>query len=328
MNSEIKKSILAKLSSTTEPISGQLLADELHISRTMIWKYLKSLEEEGYEIEAIKKKGYVLKSSPDILSPERISPYLQTEQIGRTISYYPVCDSTQTIATREARADAPHGTIVIADEQIAGRGRLDRSWSSAANKGIWMSVILRPQISPQFASQYTLVAAVAVAKAIEELTDISPSIKWPNDLLIEGKKITGILTELQADMDRVHSIIIGIGINVNHTAEAFPNELQTIATSLKIAAGKDIDRAKLVSKVLHYLERYTSVYEMHGFKPIKLLWESYNCTIGTRIRATMLRETVEGLATAITDDGVLLVKLDDGEIRKIISADISLLGER
>ena len=191
-----------------------------------------------------------------------------------------------------------------------------------------MSVILRPDISPQYASAYTLVAAVAVAKAIEEATDASPRIKWPNDLLIAGKKVTGILTELQADMDRVHSIIIGIGINVNHEAAAFPEELQSIATSIKLATGKTVERALLAAEVMQYLEKYTKLYEEHGFKPIKLLWESYNCTIGSRIRATTIRDTFEGVATAITDDGILLLQLDNGEIKEIISADIFLLGKR
>ncbi|WP_427138702.1 biotin--[acetyl-CoA-carboxylase] ligase [Psychrobacillus psychrodurans] len=328
MNISIKEKILSQLiNAKGEPVSGQKLADELHISRTMIWKHLKSIEEDGYVIEAIKKKGYVLQSIPDLVIPEQIIPNLKTKQLGRTIEYYTTCESTQIIAADKAREGAPHGTVVIAEEQTDGRGRLDRSWNSTANKGIWMSVIIRPAISPQFAAQFTLVSAVAITQAIQEVTNLTPEIKWPNDILINGKKVTGILTELQADMDIVHSIIIGIGVNVNQELSAFEESIQKTATSLKIENGEEIDRSILVAKILYYLEKYGDLYVENGFKPIKILWESHNCTIGKRIRATTLRETLEGVALGITNDGVLEIKLDSGEIRGVYSADIHLLGK-
>ncbi|MEK3994746.1 biotin--[acetyl-CoA-carboxylase] ligase [Psychrobacillus sp. FSL K6-2365] len=328
MNISIKEKILSQLiNAKGEPVSGQKLADELHISRTMIWKHLKSIEEDGYVIEAIKKKGYVLQSIPDLVTPEQIIPNLNTKQLGRTIDYYTTCESTQIIAADKAREAAPHGTVVIAEEQTDGRGRLDRSWNSTANKGIWMSVIIRPAISPQFAAQFTLVSAVAITQAIQEVTNLTPEIKWPNDILINGKKVTGILTELQADMDIVHSIIIGIGVNVNQELSAFEESIQKTATSLKIENGEEIDRSLLVAKILYYLEKYGELYVENGFKPIKILWESHNCTIGKRIRATTLQETLEGVALGITNDGVLEIKLDSGEIRGVYSADIHLLGK-
>ena len=328
MNISIKEKILSQLiNAKGEPVSGQKLADELHISRTMIWKHLKSIEEDGYVIEAIKKKGYVLQSIPDLVIPEQIIPNLKTKQLGRTIEYYTTCESTQIIAADKAREGAPHGTVVIAEEQTDGRGRLDRSWNSTANKGIWMSVIIRPAISPQFAAQFTLVSAVAITQAIQEVTNLTPEIKWPNDILINGKKVTGILTELQADMDIVHSIIIGIGVNVNQELSAFEESIQKTATSLKIENGEEIDRSLLVAKILYYLEKYGELYVENGFKPIKILWESHNCTIGKRIRATTLQETLEGVALGITNDGVLEIKLDSGEIRGVYSADIHLLGK-
>ncbi|MER2263156.1 MAG: biotin--[acetyl-CoA-carboxylase] ligase [Psychrobacillus sp.] len=326
MSITIKERIISRLlAANGDPISGQTLAEELEISRTMVWKYLKGLEEMGYEIEAIKKKGYILKHMPDTLASERISLHLETKELGRNILYYPVCDSTQTIATNKAREGSPHGTLVVSEEQTAGRGRLDRSWESSAGKGIWMSMILRPNISPQFAAQFTLVAAVAIARAIEDTTTCVPSIKWPNDLLINGKKVTGILTELQSDMDRVQAIIIGIGINVNQTSESFEGALESIATSLKLETGEDVNRALLTSKVLYYLEKYSDMYITLGFEPIKLIWESYNCTIGNRIRATTLRDTIEGVAIGMTNDGALQLQLDNGEIKGIYSADIDLL---
>lgn len=328
MNLTIKEKILSQLlTAKGEPISGQKLADELSISRTMIWKHLKSLEEEGYVIEAVKKKGYILRSIPDIVSKERITPFIETSQLGYHILYYPVCDSTQNIAAEKARAGAPHGTVIITEEQTAGRGRLERLWDSSANKGIWMSVIIRPEISPHLAPQFTLVSAVAITKAIEDMTDLTPEIKWPNDLLINGKKVTGILTELQADMDRVQSIIIGIGVNVNQQSESFEESIRSIATSLKIETGREIDRAALVAKILFYLEKYATMYVENGFEPIKLLWESYSCTIGKRIRANLLKETLEGVAIGITNDGVLQLQLESGEVRGIYSADIHLINK-
>ncbi|ALC85831.1 biotin--acetyl-CoA-carboxylase ligase [Bacillus sp. FJAT-22090] len=326
MNMTNKEKILAQLiAAKGNPISGQKLADELSISRTMIWKHLKALEEEGYVVEAVKKKGYILQTIPDIVSKERITPLLETKQLGHNILYFPVCDSTQNIAAESARDGVSHGTVVITEEQTSGRGRLERAWDSTANKGIWMSVIIRPEISPHQAPQFTLVSAVAITKAIESLTGYAPEIKWPNDLLLNGKKVTGILTELQADMDRVQSIIIGIGVNVNQDTESFNESIQSIATSLKMETGLEIDRAELVAKILFYLEKYSSIYVENGFEPIKLLWESYSCTIGKRIRASLLRETLEGVAIGITADGVLELRLDSGEIRGIYSADINLI---
>ncbi|TQR19754.1 biotin--[acetyl-CoA-carboxylase] ligase [Psychrobacillus vulpis] len=328
MKMTIKEKILSQLlAAKGEPVSGQKLADELNISRTMIWKYLKGLEEEGYVIEAVKKKGYVLQSIPDVVSKERISPYLTTSHLGQNIMYYPICDSTQNIAAEKAREGAPHGTLVITEEQTAGRGRLERSWDSTANKGVWMSVIIRPEISPHLAPQFTLVSAVAITKAIEDITGCVAEIKWPNDLLMNGKKVTGILTELQAEMDRVQSIIIGIGVNVNQEVEAFDVSIQSLATSLKIETGSEVNRPELVAKILYYLEKYSNIYIESGFEPIKLLWESYSCTIGKRIRASLLKETLEGVAIGITNEGVLQLQLDDGEIRGIYSADIHLVNK-
>lgn len=197
-----------------------------------------------------------------------------------------------------------------------------RLWASKAHKGIWMSVITRPRLTPQQAPQMTLVAAVAVTRAIEEVTGLQPQIKWPNDILLNGKKVTGILTELQADPDLIKAIILGIGINVNQNETDFPAELENIATSLKMALGESVNRAQLIAKILGHLETYTNLYETHGFGPIKLLWEGYSNTTGRRIRAVMLHEVIEGTALGISDQGMLELKLDDGTIRGIYSADI------
>ncbi len=325
MNSTAKNELLKRLfEANGGPVSGQEIADQFGLSRTAIWKYIKELEKEGYEIGTIRKKGYILIASPDRVNEANIQKNLTTKKYGKTIHYFETCSSTQIIAHEVAQQGAPNGTVVISEEQTAGRGRMARPWNSATGKGIWMSVIARPSLTPQQAPQMTLVAAVAVTRAIEELTGIVPDIKWPNDILIGGKKVTGILTELQADPDQVKAIILGIGMNVNQEPTDFPEELHDIATSLKMLMGKPVDRAQLIAKVLGFLEIYTDMYEKHGFSPIKLLWEGYSNTAGKRIRAVMLNETVTGTALGISNEGVLELKLDDGSIRGIYSADIEI----
>lgn len=318
---EIKKRLL---SAKGQPVSGQQLADEFGLSRTAIWKHIKELEEEGFVINSIKKKGYVLTSSPDSLQAAKINQYLTSKRFGQSIHYEETCPSTQPIAHRLAQSGAPDGSIVVCEEQTAGKGRLARAWTSTQGKGIWMSVIIRPEIPPTKAPQFTLVAAVAVTRAIEDIADVRAEIKWPNDLLINGKKCTGILTELQADMDRVHAIILGIGVNVNQLETDFPEEIQSIATSIQMVSGQPVDRAQLIARILHHLEIYTDLYITHGFEPLKILWESYSCTLGKRIKASMINQQIEGLALGITNDGVLQVKTDDGQIHGIYSADIEI----
>ncbi|MFS0687889.1 biotin--[acetyl-CoA-carboxylase] ligase [Sporosarcina sp. 179-K 8C2 HS] len=323
MNMNVKDELLKRLfEAQGEPISGQEFADEFGLSRTAIWKYIKEFEEDGYEIASIRKKGYVLIASPDRVNSANIQKHLQTKTYGRTIDYHVSCGSTQNIAHDAAQAGAPDGTLIVSEEQTAGKGRLSRPWNSAAQKGIWMSLIVRPSLMPQQAPQMTLVAAVAIVRAIENVAGIEASIKWPNDILLHGKKVTGILTELQSEPDRIKAIILGIGMNVNQDEEDFPEELQEIATSLKIACGRQIDRAKLIAEILGFIELYTSMYEKHGFGPIKLLWEGYSNTAGKRIRAVMLNETIEGTALGISEEGLLELRLDDGSVRGIYSADI------
>ncbi|MGG0668193.1 biotin--[acetyl-CoA-carboxylase] ligase [Sporosarcina koreensis] len=325
MNTNIKNELLKRLfEAMGNPVSGQEFADEFGLSRTAIWKYIKEFEEEGYEIASIRKKGYVLIASPDRVNAPNIQKFLQTATYGRTIDYYESCGSTQNLAHDAAQADAPDGTLIVSEEQTAGKGRLSRPWNSAAQKGIWMSLIIRPSLMPQQAPQMTLVAAVAIVRAIENIAGVEATIKWPNDIMIDGRKMTGILTELQSEPDRVKAIILGIGMNVNQDEDDFPLELQEIATSLKIACGKHIDRAKLIAEILSFIELYTKMYEKHGFGPIKLLWEGYSNIAGKRIRAVMLHETVEGTALGISEEGLLELQLDDGTIKGIYSADIVL----
>lgn len=310
------------------PISGQKLAEELGISRTAIWKHLQTLQEEGYKFETLKKRGYVLVGSPDQVDPARISSFLNTKRFGQQIHYVKECTSTQKLAHNLVEDGAVDGTVVISESQTDGKGRMARKWESTEGKGIWMTVILRPMLLPHQAPQITLVAAVSVVNAMKSLyKNFTPTIKWPNDILINGRKCTGILTEMIAEVDQVKALLVGIGINVNQQLEDFPGELQDIATSLSIEEKKKLERAELVAQTLNYFEQYTDLYLSKGFAPIKALWEEASNTIGKNIKAVTINETIEGKAIGITEEGVLEIKLPNGEIKKIYSADIQLDNE-
>jgi BirA family transcriptional regulator, biotin operon repressor / biotin---[acetyl-CoA-carboxylase] ligase len=319
-----KKLIQAFSESNGEFLSGQALADIAGCSRTAIWKHIEELRKEGFVLEAVRKKGYRIVNTPDSVTENKISLGLETQTLGQVIHYEESVPSTQKIAHDLAGNGAVEGTLVIADEQTAGRGRLMREWHSSPSSGIWMSLILKPHLPPQKAPQFTLITAVAVVQAIEEVTELQPQIKWPNDILINGKKVTGILTELQAESDKINSIIIGIGMNVNHTIDHFPDEIRSIATSLAIEKGNQLSRAELVQNVLERIESLYKLYMKEGFTPIKLLWESYAVSIGKKIRARTINGTIEGTALGITAEGVLKIKDHKGTVHQIYSADIEV----
>lgn len=319
-----KRLLEAFTNANGEFLSGQALADILGCSRTAIWKHIEELRKDGFILEAVRKKGYRIVSTLDNVSENEIRLGLQTNKLGKTIHYLESTESTQKIAHQLSQDGCPEGTIVIAEEQTNGRGRLTRHWHSPKQTGIWMSVVLRPNLPPHKAPQFTLITAVAVVQAIEDLCDIHPEIKWPNDILIDGKKVTGILTELQADSDKIHSIIIGIGINVNQSKDQFPNELHSIATSLAIESGEKIVRAALIQKILANLERYYQVYLEQGFTPLKILWESYAISIGKEIIARTISGDITGKAIGISNEGVLKIQDHNGQIHDIYSADIEV----
>jgi BirA family biotin operon repressor/biotin-[acetyl-CoA-carboxylase] ligase len=325
VQSETRKRLLKLFSEAKgDFISGQKISEILGCSRTAVWKHIEDLRKEGFELEAVRRLGYRIVKTPDKITANEIQLGLKTETLGRYIHFEEEVTSTQKIAHKLAYEGAKEGTIVVAEQQIAGRGRMDRKWFSPKGTGIWMSLILRPPIPPQKAPQLTLLTAVAIAQAIQEVTGIVPDIKWPNDILVNGKKCVGILTELQADPDRIHSVIIGIGINVNQELEHFPEDIRTIATSLSIEKGEKIKRVELIQEVLLKLETLYRQYLQHGFLPIKLLWEGYAVSIGKEITARTLTGTIQGLALGITEEGVLMLKDADGVVHYIHSADIEL----
>ena len=333
MKSSTKDEVLKLLIEANEQaVSGQQLADQLHISRTAVWKHIQRLQEEGFQIDTVKKHGYVLQRHTfEHLTQAEVGSFLKTKEFGRTLHLFDEVESTQLIAHSLVAEDAPNGTVVAAETQTAGRGRMLREWESAKRKGLWFTVIVRPDCLPHEAPQFTLIAAVAIVNAVKSLyPQLNPQIKWPNDILINGRKCTGILTEMIAETDRVRALLIGIGINVNQEIMAFPDSLHSIATSLKMALSEvgeivEINRAELLAEILLYLENYSELYLKHGFTRIKPMWEEASCTIGNQVRATTLREVVVGKALAITDSGVLKIEKEDGSIAEVYSADIELI---
>ncbi len=305
-------------------VSGQKLSEYIGCSRTAVWKHIEDLRKDGYELEAVRRLGYRITKKPNKISGNEIKIGLKTTKMGHYVHFEETVVSTQKIAQTLANEGAEEGTIVVAEQQTHGRGRMARQWFSPSGTGIWMSLIIRPNIPVQATPQLTLLTAVAIVQAIEEITPLKPDIKWPNDILINGKKIVGILTELQAEADQVHSIIIGTGINVNQAIDDFPEDLHKTATSIHIETNELWDRAQFIQEILLKFENLYTLYLAQGFRPIKLLWESYAVSLHKPIKARTINGTVEGTAIGIDDAGVLLIQTNDGSISQIYSADIEL----
>lgn len=305
-----------------EFVSGESLSQALQCSRTAIWKHIEELREEGYEFEAVRRSGYRLISVPDVPYPEEVKSGLTTQFLGQEVHFFSSIDSTQNELHSLAKEGAPEGTVVIADQQLGGKGRLGRVWHSPPGSAISISILLRPKLELHRCPQLTLLAAVAIVEAIREQTGLPVEIKWPNDVLLNGKKICGILTELNAESDCINYLIIGVGINVN--TPAFPDELSSIATSLAIEKKESIQRVTLIQNLLQRLEDLYLLYLKEGFAPIKSRWESYAISIGKRVTIRQMSGSMTGLALGIDDTGVLLVQKDDGGIEKVYSADIEI----
>jgi BirA family transcriptional regulator, biotin operon repressor / biotin---[acetyl-CoA-carboxylase] ligase len=303
-----------------EFVSGEAISNYLGCSRTAVWKHIEELRKAGYKLEAAPRKGYRIIHQPNLLTESEIKAGLATKFLGKEVIYEKSTTSTQEIAHKLANSGVKEGTIVVADEQVGGKGRLGRPWYSPIGTGIWLSMILKPKIPPQQAPQLTLLTAVAVIRGIRAVTGLQCDIKWPNDILLEGKKLVGILTEMQADPDQIHSVIIGIGINVNQLT--FPDEINEIATSLRLIKQEEINRASVIKSVMEHFEQLYELFLAEGFLPIKKMWEAHAITIGRNIIARSISGSIQGFAKGITDDGVLLLEDDLGVIHKIYSADI------
>jgi BirA family biotin operon repressor/biotin-[acetyl-CoA-carboxylase] ligase len=305
-------------------VSGEEIATRLGVSRTAIWKHIKELREAGYRIDSQSRSGYALVDTPDRLLPGEIQHGLQTQVIGKDIIFYESIDSTNNEAKRLAAKGAAHGTVVVAEEQGTGRGRLERKFFSPPGKGIWFSVILRPHFLPQDAPKCTLLSSVAVAMAMKKF-GMQAGIKWPNDILWKGKKLVGILTELSAEMDRINYVVIGTGINVNISAEEFPEELRDIAASLSMMKGEPLPRVPFFRAVLEAMDELYASIVTDGFGRVFEEWRRYTVTLGHEVNVIGVTsdDVFSGLAADIDEDGALLVDTAEGR-RRVLAGDVSI----
>lgn len=297
-------------------VSGEELGEKLGISRTMVWKYIKALEEEGYEIQSSPKIGYILKSVPDRLYPEEVKAGLETRVIGQEIKYFDEVESTNNVA-KEIAHEAKEGTVVIAEVQKKGRGRLGREWISQPG-GIWLSVILKPTVTIVHACHLTLVAGVAVTRAMRKL-GVDARIKWPNDVLIKGKKVCGILTEVNAEMEQIDYVVIGIGINANVDLEDFKEDIRETSTTLMVEKGKPIDRAAFVKDLLFELEQEYIKFDTQPFSSILDEWISLSDTIGREVTVMTPTKMIEGKAVGISERGALIVETAECKREEVIA---------
>lgn len=306
-------------------LSGEDIGRELSITRAAVWKGIKKLREEGYEIEAVTNRGYRLTNPETMYNKRELEQGLKTKTMGQSIYFYEETDTTNNRARELALEGAPEGTLVVAEKQTAGRGRRGKVWESPLGTGIWMSLVLRPQIMPAEASVLTLLCGLATAEAIEAETGLSAGIKWPNDILINGKKTVGILTEMDCEMSQVHFVIPGIGINVN--TASFPPELADVATSLYLESGKTVSRRRLVHKVLERLEgHYNTFLQTGSFSAMLEDYRKHCITLGKEVHV-LGREPFFAEALDITPEGELLVRRsDNGKEEVVFSGEVSIRG--
>ena len=317
--------ILSALRENADGVSGAQLAEQLGISRAAVWARIDELRKLDYDIEAGPHFGYRLVSSPDALHADDLIARLgKTRVIGRDIQVFEQTTSTNDVIEKLARDGVKEGAVVFAESQTKGRGRLGRKWISPAHKGLWFSILLRPQLRPQEATQLTVASATALRRAIQNETGLSPEIKWPNDILIGGKKVAGILTELSAEVDRVKHIILGIGVDVNLSAAEFPPELRKLATSLRIESGRMISRAGLAVAILRELDRDYLRVCTGGFSALADEWEAHCRTIGREVMIQIGERRIRGRAESLDDEGALLVRTEHGHLERIIGGDVTL----
>lgn len=305
-------------------VSGEKISAALGLTRAAVWKKIETLRQKGFVIEALPSRGYRLLRSPD-LSVEEVLSGVKGE-FWKYVRFYDTVGSTNELAASlSASKDLAPGTVIIADAQEKGKGRLGRRWLSPPGVNIYMSVILRPEMGPRDVTLLTLLSAVACAAAIRGESGIQASIKWPNDLMVSGKKIGGILTEVKTDPDRINLAIIGIGLNVNIEAAGFPKEIRDLATSLKAETGRRFPRSRIIVRILREMEYWFDVLETDGRKPLLAEWRRLSSTLGREVRVAAAGETIRGTAEEIDDEGMLIVRLASGVKKRISVGDVTVL---
>jgi len=307
-------------------VSGAELSQKLGVSRAAIWARVEDLRRLGYEIEASPHTGYRLLTVPDLLHADDLSARLgRVRVIGRDLRVFEETTSTNDVIEKLARDGVKEGAVVFTEKQTQGRGRLGRKWISPSRKGLWFSILLRPDLRPQAATQLTVVSATAVRRAIESHTGLKAEVKWPNDILVGEKKVAGILTELNAELDRVNYMILGIGVDVNLAPEDFPPELRKTATSLRMELSRPISRAELAVNILRELDRDYARLTQGEFATVADEWEEHCTTIGLEVAIRAGQREIRGRAESLGEDGALLLRTEHGHLERIVGGDVTLL---
>ncbi len=299
-------------------VSGEEISGHLDITRQALWKHIQELRDAGYDIVAVPHLGYRLESSPDRLFASEVTSRLHTRIIAKKVHYFESVASTMDVAMKLGLEGSPEGTLVLAETQTKGKGRLGRSWLSPKYKGIYLSLILRPKIAPNFCPLLTLLAAVSVVEAIKTATNVACQIKWPNDILAGNKKMGGILTELKAEMDETSFVVIGIGLNANNDKRS----LISGATSLKEESGQQVCRLALLQEMLRRIDENYHLFQAQGSAQILAKWRGFSMTLGRMVKVTCHHSHIEGEAIDIDADGGLLIRRDSGLIEKVMAGDI------
>jgi len=304
-------------------LSGSAISAALGISRSAVWKHIERLRLMGYDIDGRPRKGYSLsQDGPRLFNGVEIAAALKTVFVGRAVHYYPTLASTNGTAFELGRANAPDGTVVIADAQTGGKGRLGRRWESPPGLNLYTSIILRPPIAPVRAHHLTFVAAVSVAGCVAGFIGRRPAVKWPNDILIDSRKAAGILLEMDSEPDRVNFVVIGIGINANMKAEAMPAAIRKTATSVACARGQRVDRAALACALYSELEKWYKIYLDGGLAPVLDAWRGYFASEGRQVRVAAFGRAVEGVCAGVDVDGALLIRTQEGRLERVVSGDV------
>lgn len=303
-------------------VSGERISAALGISRTAVWKHVRNLRQAGYRIEAVPSRGYQLRQSPDVLMPEAIQADLGCQRIGTRVRCFAETDSTNLQACRLGDEGEAEGLVVIADRQSAGKGRMGRQWASPGGVNLYASILLRPPIPPFEAPRLTFLSAVAVCRAIKRSCDLRATVKWPNDILVQGAKVAGLLNEMSSETDRVHYVVLGIGVNLNMQADQFPADLRYPATSLALASGKPVARLDFIRALLQEIDGLYQLYLEQGSAPILSAWTELCDLAGKPVLADCHQVQIEGIMVGLAEDGALLVRTTTGKIESIYAGDV------
>lgn len=323
MNCTTEKILHRLRTRNSDFVSGASLCQSLAISRTAVWKHIRQLRDNGYDIEAAPNKGYRLVQAVNAPSPFELEPLLKTEYFGRRIEYLPVTDSTNRVATELARQDAPEGSVVIADAQTAGRGRLERKWHSPPGCNLYFSLVLRPEVMSGQAPQLALIAGVSVCRAIKRIfPELNPRTKWPNDVYLNNRKLAGILCSMVSEMERVRYLIVGIGINVNVTE--FPPELAELATSLRVAIGREVCRPAILATVLDDFEQAYEQWQSNGPASFLEEWRQISYLAGRQVKVVIMNKCVAGTVLGLSASGALRLRDRQGAEHEIIGGDVNI----